>query len=1066
MNKQKSMFHARPIYWSLAAASALIAASCSSQPSADSPTPDEDAENSVETTSQALGLGRPGGGFKGTARLSYAPLGTDILPLPDVSIYAQNVVTGTTSARVKSDLFGRFYVPPQASGFYKVCWEKANYVSQCTSTVYNVTSGDLSVDYLSVAPIDVPRLRVRGKVALADGGLCLSTDKFFGVTFSALAEVIQGGAVLVSSRANSEGEFFLAGIPTVDATLRVSCGTAEVLTSLSANLDLTGGKPADFTIGNHRPFIAPITAALAGQDARAGVAPLSGIALSSLVTDPDGDDLKFHWKVPQGAGTLADTATTTATWKLPGSPGTFFAYLSANDGKGGFVTRRVGVRVRTDGATEVVFSGSVIGDTTRKPIKGALVSVGKTTARTDANGDFAVSVPQDQSYIFGIENAGYAEYSRRLLTPARGQVYVLTEAFKQIINPAVDNVIVDKRPRWIEGSQKSRRGGQVFLPANSLLLKPPPVLPLTANIVTFDPTSEVMPGDFTATNGSAKSVGLLSYGAVFIEIRDATGRKYNLDPAKTAEVDVPVQNDILGSEALPAAMPNWTFDMPSGTWQELPGGGKFTGNSYRMTVNHFSTKNADVEKAAPACVRVQLDPTLPTDGSLSARIDVTIAPGSVRRYEVTLDNENNVLYNLPTGAPYTLEVFDGTTLKLTLPGNTGGAWGGVSVPPYPYSVCDTKTVEAGAISTGAINFLTFKQGTSSAANANNYYSAIDPSALRDNLKKFWTKNSFGADGSGGTRTFFLNHNDIGFGRDMHCLKTGANVACYDTNYGEPDQAPGNFALAQTASKPSAWATVAMEYSAVEGQSPTRRIVKFYVYNGGCSDVIAGCGATNSVRINSADLDKSGPKFIPNLCLNCHGGDYTNPAVPNINQIDMGASFREFDIYSYRDGTPREIPVGTARIVAQEAQFFAQNQLVKNSAPVAAISELVDLFYPTGAVPFDPNALPCGWRANTAGPPCNGAPAGTGDVATETFYHDVVAKSCRTCHVAFEPNKNWNTFNGMKLKRASVSALVCGAHLMPHANVTFKNFWLSSPSEPAALGAFTTAGWPAIGTCSF
>ena len=181
------------------------------------------------------------------------------------------------------------------------------------------------------------------------------------------------------------------------------------------------------------------------------------------------------------------------------------------------------------------------------------------------------------------------------------------------------------------------------------------------------------------------------------------------------------------------------------------------------------------------------------------------------------------------------------------------------MPPAPYTDCNAEVVLT--FGTTPPLFLQFSKGTGSAERAQGYYGAIDPTdptPLRLTLGDWWNVNGFDQlDGSGGTRTSFLNHNDLGFGRDMHCRTDGTiggigdpitgdvDIACYVTNYGEPDQEIGNANLAEMADQDTAIATVAMEYSAVEGQDPNDRIVKFYVYGGGNSA---------APRAEAADLD--------------------------------------------------------------------------------------------------------------------------------------------------------------------------------------------------------------------
>ena len=114
-------------------------------------------------------------------------------------------------------------------------------------------------------------------------------------------------------------------------------------------------------------------------------------------------------------------------------------------------------------------------------------------------------------------------------------------------------------------------------------------------------------------------------------------------------------------------------------------------------------------------------------------------------------------------------------------------------------------------------FLT-RKGTGSSAGALGYYGTIDPLNLRTKLGAWWTHNGFDLNGAGEIRTAYLNNNDLGFGRDMHCQQQGLSVAWYVTNYGLPNQNPNNANLALAANKKQAGATVSMEYKPIEGQT--------------------------------------------------------------------------------------------------------------------------------------------------------------------------------------------------------------------------------------------------------
>jgi outer membrane protein assembly factor BamB len=342
-------------------------------------------------------------------------------------------------------------------------------------------------------------------------------------------------------------------------------------------------------------------------------------------------------------------------------------------------------------------------------------------------------------------------------------------------------------------------------------------------------------------------------------------------------------------------------------------------------------------------------------------------------------------------------------------------------------------------------FLTF-EGIGSSAFATSYYRTIDPMSRRTTLGKWWAQNGFDSTGGGGTRTAYLNNNDLGFGRDMHCQQQGLNVACYVTNYGDPNQDPNNANLALTANKSQAGATVAMEYKPIEGQ--TTPIVKFFVFGG---------GAGKAPRVTGANLDAFGLKFVPNLCLNCHGGVYApvDPNHPTAQEVNMGSSFREFDLASFRYPTtlPRD---------QQEPAFKLLNQMVENSNPAPAIEDLIDGWYANNSPTENSNFVPTAWTVDLHGVP---------SPKIQNLYQTVVAGSCRTCHtaqrsVSDNSTISWATYAEFQKERAVIQAFVCNpsSQNMPHALVTYNNFWLSN--RPAALAAFSDGtDWPPFGSCN-
>jgi hypothetical protein len=161
---------------------------------------------------------------------------------------------------------------------------------------------------------------------------------------------------------------------------------------------------------------------------------------------------------------------------------------------------------------------------------------------------------------------------------------------------------------------------------------------------------------------------------------------------------------------------------------------------------------------------------------------------------------------------------------------------------------------------------------------------------------------------------------------------------------------------------------------------------------------------------------------------------------------LGASFLPFDVYSYKDNPAAGVTIG-----GQQAQFQALNQLVAGTNPNPTNPNNSIVALANGLIPGLPapaSFVPQGWNNHAA------------------LYNTVAAVSCRTCHVAQNSGIDWtaytqfaNTFSDNPVGfKGPIISRVCtnGSHSMPHAEVTYKKFWLSTnPSEPTYLASATT-----------
>jgi len=614
-------------------------------------------------------------------------------------------------------------------------------------------------------------------------------------------------------------------------------------------------------------------------------------------------------------------------------------------------------------------------------------------------------------------------------------------------------------------------GAQISIPAGALVdaAQRAPQGPITMAMATLNPARRALPGDYRALDSSNAQTELLSFGAVFAEFRDGNGKPLNLKPGTEAEIRVPVSAAQLSQAKPSIAM--WSYQEKSGLWIEE---GKATlqntpqGKMYVGKTKHFSTINMDVSGNDPntaTCVRLQLGNSLSGWTGLTLRAYVSFGGTSVQVKEIALNTDQyHAIYRIP----YTAPAFPPTTLRLELRGTYNGQqavllddiintdahetalrttrpgpltdlW-----PPSPYTECgDAIVLEAdpqtipyyGDIdSSGRPAFLTGPYGdflpVDGEQQATDYYNAIDAANAKGTLGGWWSANGFGADGSGGTRAAYLNHNDLGFGRDMNCRKTGNDLACYVTNYGLPDQNPQNADDAENKNAATRGATVTMEYKSTAAAD---RQVTFYVFGG---------GDAGSPRIKFADLDGMGPKPVPHLCFICHGG---SPTLDPVTKEGLHARFREFDLPSFKYSGNRSwdfAPAANTLNAGEITAFGALNQMARDTQPVSsAIKSLINAWYPASNFALAPQkpAVPSGWNVGAA---INGqSPAQVANA-----YHNVHANACRTCHVARDEGSasNYILFEDASNFSFTSYAVCNNPKLMPNAVVTYKNFWSNLP----------------------
>lgn len=302
-----------------------------------------------------------------------------------------------------------------------------------------------------------------------------------------------------------------------------------------------------------------------------------------------------------------------------------------------------------------------------------------------------------------------------------------------------------------------------------------------------------------------------------------------------------------------------------------------------------------------------------------------------------------------------------------------------------------------------------------------YYDAIDPQNKKRTFADFKSNNGFG--GPDELKISYANSGDLGFGRQMHCVKKPGKaplgrltytVACYVTNYDSIDTPdPADLADAVAGTNPGA--TVAMEYTQPSSLLRIPGFVKFYAYG------------PNGNIIYSADLDGFGARPLPQLCMVCHGGKAPHTGANGLPDFSHGANlqaqFLPFDTRFFKLNNP----------ATDHALFKQFNQtMVLAAGANPAIADVVNGMYANNAVQQNVDYVPPGWSSSEL---------------DKTLYKHVIAPACRNCHLSHDVGSDGipslATANEFRNYLAAVENRVFCVRDMPHAMATYDLFWASN-----------------------
>jgi hypothetical protein len=303
-----------------------------------------------------------------------------------------------------------------------------------------------------------------------------------------------------------------------------------------------------------------------------------------------------------------------------------------------------------------------------------------------------------------------------------------------------------------------------------------------------------------------------------------------------------------------------------------------------------------------------------------------------------------------------------------------------------------------------------------------------------------------------TEAVYGNATDLGVGRRTDCAQgvtPGQNpravTVCYATNHGAGPGQPGfadpAFITAMAAggntfqsSYNPKWADEAYTLEAArsldrwEGMRRSASMIvldasgsaQFFSFDAGTNQapfVLGWNWRTQPVPIHTAVLDSEGDKFVPHVCMTCHGGRYNS----STNKVD-GASLLPLDpnLLSFANTT-------TGNRASQEENIRRVNGVILMSGSSPAVKSYINGLYGsqvlTPGARAVPDYVPSGWSQQAG------------------LYRSVVKPYCAMCHLAAPPNVSFLSWGNFQQNAGLIHQSVCRSHTMPQAELPYRDFWL-------------------------
>jgi hypothetical protein len=333
------------------------------------------------------------------------------------------------------------------------------------------------------------------------------------------------------------------------------------------------------------------------------------------------------------------------------------------------------------------------------------------------------------------------------------------------------------------------------------------------------------------------------------------------------------------------------------------------------------------------------------------------------------------------------------------------------------------------------------------------------------------------------KALYINKVDLNLTRDHTSISYSPNqtAAVVCNHLGPPgttpaqlmNPAPGDIetAISNTANGKNLVACVAMDYKAYPGVNNGQPFTRFFIF-----------GPDGSL-LPSINLDGRSEKYVPGTCIACHGGDHYAEKFPENGSgpANVGGHFLPYDVGNFEFS---QTQAGLTE-PEQREQIYHLNQNVLRAGPTVAEQELIAGWYANDPVTcpasdprchvLDTSYLPVSWSTSqiiASEAAAQNTPLLATDIQNlQSLYKNVLARSCRTCHVAQIENYNFDHFNNAlapssyspygqnsSLEDAAfeIKRNVCGRayssetfsslerwNMMPNSLVTFNRFWLSA-----------------------